>query len=209
MVHLDLRIGICTTGASAKYVLRHLSSGQSGLSYDHYIFIGYNPSSLNVCLILKPQQHKHRNSCLEIPHHPVLLLLLRYFCDYCYSTTSCMNSENPEYHPIHEEDFDSFDVACARSDAKLMAAMDGCCPRFQTCEDFQKEQVAHYAREAKEAKEATAAKVKAESSLEIFRRISHARDAKRVKAATSAAKKSVKQKKTKRLPSYFTSKKYR
>jgi transposase-like protein len=64
--------------------------------------------------------------------------------------------------------------------------------------------VAHYAREAKEA---TAAKVKAETSLEMFRHISQARDAKTVKAATSAAKKSVKQKKTKRLPSYFASKK--
>jgi hypothetical protein len=118
-----------------------------------------------------------------------------------------MNKENQDYDPMHEEDFDSFNVACARSDAKLMAAMDGCRPRFPTCEDFQMEQVAHYAREAREAKEATAAKVKAESSLEMFRRISQARDLKTVKAATSAAKKSVKQKKTKPLPRFFASKK--
>ena len=110
-----------------------------------------------------------------------------------------MNKEN------QEDDFDSFDVACARSAAKLNAAMDGCRPHFQTCEDFQKEQAAHYTREAKEAKEATAAKVKSETSLEMFRRISQARDAKTVKAATSAAKKLVKQKKTKRLTSYFVS----
>jgi hypothetical protein len=121
-----------------------------------------------------------------------------------------MNKENQDYDPIHEEDFDSYDVACARSDAKLMAAMDGCRPRFQTCEDFEMEQVAHYAREAREVKEATAAKVKAETSFEMFRRISQARDVKTVKAATSAAKKSVKQKKTKRLPRYFACKnKYR
>jgi 16S rRNA G527 N7-methylase RsmG len=107
-----------------------------------------------------------------------------------------MNKEN------QEDDFDSFDVACARSAAKLNAAMDGCRPHFQTCEDFQKEQAAHYTREAKEA---TAAKVKSETSLEMFRRISQARDAKTVKAATSAAKKLVKQKKTKRLTSYFVS----
>ncbi len=104
------------------------------------------------------------------------------------------------------EDFDSFDVASACSDAKLMAVIDGCRPRFQTFEDFQKEQVAHYAREAKEAKEATAAKAKAETSLEMFRRISQARDAKTVKAAASAAKKLVKQKKTKRLPRYYAKK---
>jgi hypothetical protein len=70
--------------------------------------------------------------------------------------------------------------------------------------------VVAYAREAKEAKEATAAKVKAETSLKMFRPILQARDAKTVKAATSAAKKSAKQKKTKRavgLPSYFASKK--
>jgi hypothetical protein len=114
-----------------------------------------------------------------------------------------MNKENQDYFPLHKEDFDSFYGACARSDAKLMAAMDGCCPPFQTFEDFQKEQVAHYEREAKEA---TAAKVKSETSLEMFRRISQARDAKKVKAATSAAKKLVKQKKTKQLPSYFASK---
>jgi hypothetical protein len=118
-----------------------------------------------------------------------------------------MSNENQDYYPMqHMEDFDSFDVACACSDAKLMAVMDGCRPRFQTFEDFQKEQVAHYAREAKEAKEATASKVKAETSLEMFHRISQARDAKTVKAATSAAKKSVKQKKTKRLPTYFSAK---
>jgi hypothetical protein len=116
-----------------------------------------------------------------------------------------MNKENKD-NPLHEEDFDSFDSACARSDAKLIAVMDGCCPRFQTGEEFQEEQVAHYAREAKEVKAATTAKVKAETSLEMFRRISQARDAKLVKAATSAAKKSVKQKKTKRLPSYYAKK---
>jgi DhnA family fructose-bisphosphate aldolase class Ia len=117
-----------------------------------------------------------------------------------------MNKENQDYFPMHKEDFDSFDGACARSDAKLMAVMDSCRPRFQTSEDFQKEQVAHYAREAMEATEATAAKVKAETSSEIFRRISQACDAKMVKAATSAAKKSVKQKKTKRLTSYYAKK---
>ncbi len=119
-----------------------------------------------------------------------------------------MNKENQDsYYSMHKEDFDSFDVACARSNAKLMAALEGCRPRFQKCEDFLKEQVAHYAREAKEAKEATVAKVKAETSHEMFRRISQARDAKTVKAAASAAKKLVKQKKTKRLPRYFASKK--
>jgi hypothetical protein len=100
---------------------------------------------------------------------------------------------------MHEEDLESFDAACARSDAKLMAAMVSCCPRFQTGE----EQAAHYAREAKEVKAATARKVKTETPLEMFRRISEARDAKTVKAAASAAKKSVKQKKTKRLSTYY------
>ena len=38
MVHLYLRIGICTTGASAKYILRDLSSSKSGESYEHYMF---------------------------------------------------------------------------------------------------------------------------------------------------------------------------
>jgi hypothetical protein len=37
----------------------------------------------------------------------------------------------------------------------------------------------------------------------MFRRISQARDAKTVKATTSAAKKPVKQKKTKRLSTYY------
>jgi hypothetical protein len=114
-----------------------------------------------------------------------------------------MNKEIGD-NPLHEEDFESFHVACARSDAKLMAAMDGCRPRFQT---FQEEEAAHYATEAKEVKEATAAKVKAETSLEMFRRISVARDAKTVKAVTSAAKKLVKQKKTKRLSTYYLKKK--
>jgi hypothetical protein len=51
------------------------------------------------------------------------------------------------------------------------------------------------------------AKAKAETSLELFRRISQARDAKLVKAATSAAaKKLEKQKKTKRLPRYYAKK---
>jgi hypothetical protein len=113
-----------------------------------------------------------------------------------------MNKEN-EDNPLQEEDFDSFHVACARSDAQLMAVMDSCCPRFQT---FQEEEAVHSAREAKEVKAATAAKVKAETSLEMFHRISQARDAKSVKAATSAAKKSVKQKKTKRLPRYYAKK---
>jgi hypothetical protein len=114
-----------------------------------------------------------------------------------------MNKENGD-NPLHEEDFDSFHVASARSDAKLMAAMDSCCPRFQT---FQEEEAAHYVREAKEMKGATVAKVKAETSLEMFRRISQARDAKMVKAVTSAAKKAVKQKKTKRLSTYYVKKK--
>jgi hypothetical protein len=114
-----------------------------------------------------------------------------------------MNKENKD-NLLHEEDFDSFDVACARSDAKLMAALDSCCPRFQTGEELQEQQAAHYAREAKEV--TTAAKVKAETSFEMYRRISQARDVKSVKAATSAAKKSVKQKKTKRLPSYYAKK---
>jgi hypothetical protein len=118
-----------------------------------------------------------------------------------------MNADENENNPMHQEDFDSFRAACARSDAKLMAAMEGCRPRFQTGEEFQKEQSAHYAREAKEVKEATAAKVKAETSLEMFQRISQARDAKTVKAATSAAKKSVKQKKTKHLSTYYVKKK--
>jgi predicted HicB family RNase H-like nuclease len=97
-----------------------------------------------------------------------------------------MNKENKE-NPLHKEDFDSFDVACARSNAKFAAVMDGCRPRFQTSEEFQEEQAAH-AREAKEVKAATAVKVKAETSLKMFRRISQARDAKLVKAATSAGK---------------------
>jgi hypothetical protein len=108
-----------------------------------------------------------------------------------------MNADENENNPMHQEDFDSFRAACARSDAKLMAAMEGCRPRFQTGEEFQKEQSAHYAREAKEVKEA----------LEMFQRISQARDAKTVKAATSAAKKSVKQKKTKHLSTYYVKKK--
>jgi hypothetical protein len=116
------------------------------------------------------------------------------------------NKENKDNPWLHEEDFDSFDMACARSDAKLMAAMDSCRPRFQTGEEFQEEQAVHYAGEAKEVKAATAAKVKAETSLEMFRRISQARESKSVKAATSAAKKSVKQKKTKRLTSYYAKK---
>ena len=70
MVHLYLRI------ASAKYMLRYLSSRQSGESYERYMFIGFNTLSLNVCLVPKPQQHTGGNSCLEIPHHSVLLLLL-------------------------------------------------------------------------------------------------------------------------------------
>ncbi len=88
-----------------------------------------------------------------------------------------MSNENQDYYPMHEEDFDLFDVAGAQSDSKLMAAMDGCRARFQTFEDFQKQQVAQYARRDKDAKEATAAKVKAETSFEIFRRISQAWDA--------------------------------
>ena len=36
MVHLYLRI------ASAKYMLRYLSSRQSGESYERYMFIGFN-----------------------------------------------------------------------------------------------------------------------------------------------------------------------
>jgi hypothetical protein len=32
----------CTTGASAKYILRYLSSIKSGESYEHYMFIGIN-----------------------------------------------------------------------------------------------------------------------------------------------------------------------
>mgnify|MGYP000084537426 CR=1 FL=1 len=49
-----------------------------------------------------------------------------------------MSNENQDYYPMHEEDFDLFDVAGAQSDSKLMAAMDGCRARFQTFEDFQK-----------------------------------------------------------------------
>jgi hypothetical protein len=116
-----------------------------------------------------------------------------------------MNKENEDNH-LHEEDFHSFHVACAHSDAKLKAAMDGSCPRFPTGEEFQEELAAHYAREAKEAKAATAAKVKAETSFEMFGRISQARDAKSVKAATSAAKKLVKQNKAKRISSYYSMK---
>ncbi len=68
-----------------------------------------------------------------------------------------MNADENENNPMHQEEFDSFHAACARSDAKIMAAMKGCRPRFQTGEEFQKEQSAHYAREV------TAAEVKAEA----------------------------------------------
>ena len=49
-------------------VLRHLSSSKSVESHEHYIYIVLNTLSLNMCLVLKPQQHTHGNSCLEIPH---------------------------------------------------------------------------------------------------------------------------------------------
>jgi hypothetical protein len=80
---------------------------------------------------------------------------------------SGMNADENENNPMHQEDFDSFHAACARSDAKIMAAMEGCRPRFQTGEEFQKEQSAHYAREA------TAAKVKAERH-EVIILVAHA-----------------------------------
>jgi hypothetical protein len=95
-----------------------------------------------------------------------------------------MNKENKD-NPLHKEDFDLFHVSCACSNAQLTAPMDGCCLHFQT---FQEKKAAHYTREAKEVKAANVAKVKAETSLELFRLISQARDAKSVKAATSAAK---------------------
>ena len=52
MVHLYEELVYVPTSASAKYILRYLSSSKSGESYGHYMFIVLNTLSLNVCLQL-------------------------------------------------------------------------------------------------------------------------------------------------------------
>ncbi len=65
----------------------------------------------------QPQQHSHGTSCLHIHHHPPLLLLLLLLL--LLYNKQPMNEENEDFRPMHEEYFDSFQVAFAGSDAKL------------------------------------------------------------------------------------------
>jgi hypothetical protein len=97
---------------------------------------------------------------------------------------------------LHEEDSESVYAASARTEAKLAAVLESCRPRNYSFADLEEqhhakwlEEEAYYAREAKADAEA---RVVAETSREIFRRMSQAKHTKTVKAAKSAAKKSVK-----------------
>ena len=79
------------TGSSAKSILHHLSSSKSGESYEHYMFIVLNTLSLNVCLVLEPQQHTH-TATLVLRSLIIRFCYYYYYCyDYCYSTTSSMH----------------------------------------------------------------------------------------------------------------------
>jgi hypothetical protein len=108
---------------------------------------------------------------------------------------------------MHEEDFDTVHQAGARFEAKLAAVMGSCCSPPKSFEDLRTKHFAKCAEEelysARQAMKAVKVKVKPETSLEIYGRMSEAKKAKSVKTAKSAAKKSVKQKKIKRLATYF------
>jgi hypothetical protein len=120
-----------------------------------------------------------------------------------------MNSDN---YDTHEESFEPYAAAMARHDSQLAAAVAASNPPSEAFEELReeqrqllaKEEEAYYAREVNDYVPET--KSLAETSGEKYRRISKDKDTRIVKAAKSAAKKSVKQKKIKRLPFFFSKK---
>lgn len=111
---------------------------------------------------------------------------------------------------MDQDSFDTYRGACADHDAKLAAAMEGCVAASPSFEDDQKEHFERLMKEeayyASEPKPRAKAKFKAETSLEMFRRIGGSKDASSIKSIKRAAKKSVKQKKIQTVNTYFVKK---
>jgi hypothetical protein len=108
---------------------------------------------------------------------------------------------------LNAEDYEPYEAAMARFDAHLAAMQENCRhDSREITESFHAKWEDDERNRARQADDAAAAKVKAETSMEMFRRISQAKEAKTVKATKSAAAKSVKKKQMKRLPACFVSK---